>query len=292
MVDIITCPVCSGAKFSPSHSCIDTTVSREIFSIKICEACELGITSPRPDDNQLGNYYLSEKYISHTGKSPGITGTLYQIARKFTLQWKRSLVEKYIKPGMILDYGCGTGDFLRVMKNKKWQITGVEPSAAAREKAAANTGQTILSNLAGVSGNVDVITLWHVLEHIPDLNETLSSFHKILQKKGVLLIAVPNYLSYDAIHYKGFWAGFDVPRHLWHFTNKNMDQLLRKNGYTLKATVPMKLDAYYVSLLSEKNKNASTISQLLNAFIVASRSNTKAHKATNYSSVIYIANPV
>lgn len=293
MVYINQCPVCAGSSFTPLHSCLDTTVSHETFAIQKCVNCRLGITSPRPDDSELDKYYHSEEYISHSGRSEGITGKLYVFVRKFTLKWKHALVEKHVNAGTILDFGCGTGEFLQFMKKNNWNILGIEPSSAGRQKAVDNTGERIFTALDELSNQkIDVISLWHVLEHIPDVNEALRSFHKILDKQGALFIAVPNYTAADALYYKEFWAGYDVPRHLWHFTFGNMKMLLTQNGFALKSIEPMKLDAYYVSLLSEKNRKRNPVARLLNAFLQGAKSNLKARKTTNYSSVIYIATPL
>ena len=179
------------------------------------------------------------------------------------------------------------------MKNRGWQITGVEPSETGRKKAEEITGQTIYTDSTElIKQKVNAITLWHVLEHIPDFHSTLMDLHGLLQKDGALIIAVPNYLSADATYYKEHWAGFDVPRHLWHFSKQSMKQILEQAGFKLDVVVPMKLDAYYVSLLSEKNKKASLVKQFISACVQGVTSNLKAAKRNNHSSLIYIARPV
>jgi predicted SAM-dependent methyltransferase len=136
------------------------------------------------------------------------------------------------------------------------------------------------------SQSFDVITLWHVLEHLPNLENQLSTFKRLLKSNGTLIIAVPNYKSYDALYYKSFWAAFDVPRHLWHFSEDSISKLVSKQNMRVEKTLPMKFDSYYVSLLSEKYKNG--VSNIFNAVRVGWLSNFKAKRSGEYSSLIYI----
>lgn len=290
MQEIKSCPVCEGSELSQHLSCKDYTVSHETFNLLKCKDCELLITSPRPETDKLGEYYKSEDYISHTSNANSLIDKVYLIARKYTLNKKLKLISRYYKPGKLLDYGCGTGEFINHCKSNGWDITGVEPSDTARAKATALT-QTAIKTTADELGNwkFDVISLWHVLEHIPALDETITNLLEHLNSNGTLFIAVPNYKSYDAQHYKNIWAGYDVPRHLWHFSPETLKKLLSKRSLTLKEIVPMKLDSFYVSMLSEKYKNnKQSVSGMINAFINGLRSNTKATKTGNYSSLIYI----
>lgn len=290
MVDIFECPVCKSTNLKFLTHCKDLTVSHETFQILQCTNCELGITTPRPESNKLSEYYKSEEYVSHSGKTSGGIGALYKLARKFTLHWKRETIEKYKSTGLILDFGCGTGEFLHTMQNSGWTIAGVEPSDIARSKAENLTNQKLYNSLA-LAASFDVVTAWHVVEHVPDLMSTISSLKKLLKKDGMLFIAVPNFQSPDGVTYFEHWAGFDVPRHLWHFSKKSMSMLLESVGLKLLDTKPMKLDAYYVSLLSEKYKNNNTLNLgcMIRGFLSGLNSNTKAKHATNYSSLIYVA---
>jgi 2-polyprenyl-3-methyl-5-hydroxy-6-metoxy-1,4-benzoquinol methylase len=291
MISIDQCPVCNGTAFTPLYTAHDSTVSHETFSIKACDHCHLGITSPRPDSENLFRYYQSENYISHSGNSSGLTAKLYHIARKYTLQWKRRLVENYCSKGAVLDIGCGTGEFLFVMQRNNWKVAGVEPSLTGRTKAEALIKKKVLPNLEDIERErVNAITLWHVLEHVSDLGKTLATIHQLLQPDGAVFIAVPNYLSADAKHYKEQWAGLDVPRHLWHFSQESMALLLKQNGFVLKAIIPMKLDAFYISLLSEKNRGKSSLAALPSGFLQGLLSNINGRRTTNHSSLIYIAN--
>lgn len=290
MVNITECPVCKSQSIKPFRYCKDFTVSHETFIVNKCEGCSLGITSPRPDTEKLGDYYQSEEYISHSGKSSGLLGPIYTTARKYALNWKAGLLKKNAPGRTALDFGCGTGEFLQTLKNKGWTIEGVEPSELARSKASHNTQQEIHTSLNEISGKqFDAISAWHVIEHVPDLESTIQQLKNLLKKDGTIFIAVPNYESPDAEKYKDSWAGYDVPRHLWHFSKKSMNQLLQANGLKVVDILPMKLDAYYVSMLSEKYRTQSnSIGNLFKGFLSGFSSNAAAGP-NNYSSLIYIA---
>jgi predicted TPR repeat methyltransferase len=216
---------------------------------------------------------------------------IYIQARSITLKWKHELISHYKQVGKILDYGCGTGEFLKFMQTKSWNVSGVEPSETARGRAIELTKTEIYGDLKSTKEKFDIITLWHVLEHVHDLNEKIDVLISHLNDDGIIFIAVPNYESADARKYKSHWAGYDVPRHLWHFSQSNMKQLLFKHGLQLLKTEPMKLDSYYVSMLSEnyKNPNPASFVSMTKAILSGFQSNNSARKTGSYSSLIYIA---
>lgn len=292
MYSVTQCPICEGTSFKPFLNCVDYSVSQEMFPLIECTKCQLVITSPRPDDQQLGKYYNSPQYISHSAESQSILDKIYRLARYFTLRWKLSVIKKHSKtyPTNLLDIGCGTGDFLHYCQTQGIKTNGIEPSPNARAVAERKIGRAIATTLDEITEKHSCITLWHVLEHIPDLSKTLTQTAERLTENGTIFIAVPNHLSYDAQRYKNYWAGYDVPRHLWHFKKSNMESLLNKNTLKLKGIVPMKLDSFYVSLLSEKYKhNRNTFATMAPAFYNGVLSNLKARKSHQYSSLIYIA---
>jgi 2-polyprenyl-3-methyl-5-hydroxy-6-metoxy-1,4-benzoquinol methylase len=285
------CPLCNHTVFALLLVCQDHLTSHERFELKTCTSCLFVFTSPRPDSQSLPAYYESNHYISHTGKSPGGINFLYLLARKFTQRWKINLIKQFKKNISILDYGCGTGELLLACKRQGWQIAGLEPAGPARQKATEITGINIADNLKQFNGQqFDVITLWHVLEHVMDLRQKLSELKALLKDNGLLFLAVPNCQSPDALFYQEYWAGYDVPRHLWHFTKATMTSLLASEGLTVLSIHPMKLDAYYVSLLSEKYKSSSrfTPAAFLQGAIRGFLSNRKARLTINHSSLIYI----
>lgn len=286
---ITACPVCASSEFDQLLECTDHVVSAEHFQLVRCRKCALVLTNPRPTDADLGHYYESRKYMPHQSAGYSLMASLYRIARSQTLNWKRKQAGAYRKVGRLLDFGCGTGEFINTMLNSHWKADGVEKSEEARTQAEAMTGQLISPSMPKVQACYDLITLWHVLEHLTEPAEMLDQFHSALVSQGTLFLALPNHQSYDARHYGSLWAGYDVPRHLWHFTPASVAQLLTAHGFKLVQTVPMKLDAYYVSLLSEKYAGRSLLLQYLNAIRIAYSSNRHASRNGNYSSLLYIA---
>ena len=294
MKTVSSCPICHSIEFTSLTTCIDYTVSHEKYQIITCTNCHLTLTSPRPTDENLGHYYLSDTYISHSNKASTIIDRLYLITRKFTIRWKVNLIRKYTLEKNeipLLDYGCGTGEFLKSCQDAGFIISGVEPSKTARDKSSATNHVKIHPSIEELEGQIfKVITLWHVLEHISEFEKIIQDLRTKLDSDGIMLIAVPNYKSFDAQHYKENWAAFDVPRHLWHFSMTTMKALLHKNQLTLIDICGMKMDAFYVSMLSEKYKsgNLATIYGYLKAFFFGIISNWKAKKSGEYSSLIYI----
>lgn len=292
MFHITNCPICGKQDFKTQFTCTDHTVSHETFSIVSCVNCQFLITDPRPDTSNLEKYYLSENYISHSTKSRSIIDLIYRISRVFTLNWKVTLVKETIGKNIfsLLDYGCGAGDFLQACERNKLDVNGVEPSTNASLIATEKLAADVYSDISEIIRKYDAITMWHVLEHIPDLIQRIQELKERLQENGIIFIAVPNHQSYDALKFKHLWAAYDVPRHLWHFSKDTMKQLLETNGLTLHKIVPMKLDSFYVSILSNKYaRGKTTVTGFLSGVITGLISNMRATKNNNYSSLIYIA---
>lgn len=290
MHNITHCPICQSNKFSPFITCKDFTVSHSNFNIVSCNDCGFKFTNPRPSDDIIGSYYKSEDYISHSNTNKGIIHKLYHTVRSYTLKKKLSLLNNYVSRGSILDFGCGTGMFLSVCKKAGWNTYGFEPDIDARKIAVSN-GNNIsqdFDSLQKTTENISfsAITLWHVLEHVSDLPNTLKYFKVHLKPDGVLLIAVPNYKSFDADYYKEFWAAYDVPRHLYHFDVDSISLLLSNYGFSLLESIPMKFDSFYVSMLSEKYKSGSI--NYLKSFYIGLKSNLLSKNNNSYSSTIYV----
>jgi 2-polyprenyl-3-methyl-5-hydroxy-6-metoxy-1,4-benzoquinol methylase len=290
MLNLEKCIVCGSSQFEPFLVCKDYTVSQENFNIVSCKSCGFKFTNPRPENSVIGDYYKAEEYVSHSNTTKGVVNKLYHSVRNYTLKQKLKLISSYVSRGTMLDYGCGTGMFLNVCKNDGWETYGMEPDDNAR-KMSIEKGLDVFSDKEKVSDRIadkkfNAITLWHVLEHVTDMEATLSFFKSKLNDDGVLIIAVPNHVSYDAQYYKEFWAAYDVPRHLHHFDINSMTSLVEKAGFKFKESKPMKFDSFYVSMLSEKYKTGSV--NLVKAFLVGLTSNFKAKDTHSYSSTIYI----
>ena len=268
----------------------DFSVSGESFDVIFDKDYQLYETYPQPDIDKLFKYYESDDYISHTDHRRNFKEYLYYFVKQIALRNKLKLINGFkTDTKTILDFGCGTGDFLKVCYKDGWEITGIEPSVKARDIA-----NQKLNNLVFDANEInnfknkkfDVITLWHVLEHLPNLKEAIINFKQLLKPNGVLVVAVPNFRSYDANYYQSYWAAWDVPRHLWHFSQFSISKLFMEVNMKIVETRPMYFDAYYVSLLSEKYKFGKQ--RFLNAFWIGLKSNWSARQSGEFSSLIYI----
>jgi 2-polyprenyl-3-methyl-5-hydroxy-6-metoxy-1,4-benzoquinol methylase len=292
-IHYINCPVCKSNNISFVLEAKDETVSNKYFEIWECANCKLRFTQDIPNEQNIGEYYKSSAYISHSNTAKGLVNKLYHAVRSFTLQSKKNLIQKSTnkQQGNLLDIGAGTGAFASTMKKNGWNVTALEPDETARINGKKDFDIDLLpsENLFKLAPNTfDVITLWHVLEHVHELHKYLDTFYSLLNDSGILIIAVPNYTSFDARIYSQTWAAYDVPRHLYHFSPQSMRTLLSKHKFNLVEQKPMWFDSFYVSLLSEKYKSGK--SNLLKALINGFASNYKSlSKPGNCSSMIYIS---
>jgi len=286
------CPICGSASLQPALSARDHTVSGEEFQLLQCAGCTLRFTQDVPDAASISPYYKSENYISHTNTSKGLINGLYQFVRKRTLKRKRRLIENLtgIHKGNLLDVGSGTGAFVQEMNQQGWQVTGLEPDADARKVAKEVNAASLIDISAFYqleTGVYDAITMWHVLEHVHELQGYIAHLKNLLKENGRLFIAVPNYTSKDADIYQAHWAAYDVPRHLYHFSPQSLQVLMEKHGLKIYKHLPMWYDSFYISMLSSKYKNGKT--NLLSSFFNGLRSNIKAMgDVKKCSSVIYV----
>jgi len=288
----ILCPVCDGNNVTLLMPVTDLSLTGDLFEIVQCENCNLNFTYPIPDKVAIAPYYNFPEYISHTDIKKGWMNALYHKVRKLTLKqktnWVQSLFTGY--KGALLEVGAGTGAFADAMAKKGWKVTALEPDATSRAIALNNYGINLLdiSTLENLPANsFDVITLWHVLEHVHDLKIYIHTFKKLLKHNGRLIIAIPNHTSYDARFYKNYWAAYDVPRHLYHFSPASMRFLIKSNGFVLANLKPMWFDSFYVSLLSEKYKKSGLLG-IARAFLIGCISNLLAlNSNAKASSIIY-----
>jgi len=276
--------------FSEDHRFItvkDFSVSGESFCLLLNEEYQLLKTHPQPTLDRLGMYYEFDDYISHTDGKRTLFEKMYHFIKRRAIKNKLRLIEQHqpVK-GKILDIGAGTGDFLLEAKNKNWETVGVDPNEKAKS-IAIKKGVHFADTIEKLESNsFDVITLWHVLEHVPDVVHQVAELKRLLKPSGTLIIAVPNFKSFDANYYKSFWAAYDVPRHLWHFSKTAIEKLFDKQNMNLVAVKPMWFDSYYVSLLSEKNKTGKM--KFINGLTIGFVSNLVGIFKNEYSSHIYI----
>ena len=262
----------------------DHFLSGELFNLLHDEEPDMLYTDPVP--GELAKYYESENYISHTDAKRSFVDRIYQMVKYWSVRSKMNLVESHVVgKKVLLDIGAGTGDFLLYAKKRGWSVSGIETNSSARALAKAKDLDLFKERPGGLIPKPTAISLWHVLEHLPDPKEYLKWIHTQLEEQGILIIAVPNFKSWDAEHYQSDWAAYDVPRHLWHFSKKSILELTNQHFF-VEDIKPMVFDSFYVSLLSEKYRNGK--SNLIRAFFNGLRSNMAAWSSGEFSSLIYV----
>ena len=285
----VTCPVCGSENSELYLKTKDYFLTGEEFDLFQCKSCSFIFTYPVPPPDQIFTYYDSPEYVSHEIKKSSFFDRVYALARKRNIRYKYGVVSRFKSSGKILDVGCGTGELLKYFKDKGWQTSGIEPVEKARSFAINEYSLDVFDEKQlhlFDTQTFDVITLWHVLEHVYDLNGRIEELKRLLKSDGVLIIAVPNINSYDASFYGKHWGALDVPRHLYHFNQETMSALLEKHALRVIKSYPMKMDAYYVSLLSERFRE--TKFPYFKAFLTAQKSNSRARSTGNYSSMIFV----
>ena len=224
-------------------------------------------------------YYSSEKYIPHKEKK-GFFGFLYLFVQKIMFRYKLKNLKNHInKNKIVLDYGSGDGRFAEYLNQLQIKTMTYDPLVKKLDESEPNSYQT-------PENQIDTIMMWHVIEHIPDLDSSIKAIYNSIKNKGSLVVAVPNIDSYDSKHYKECWAGFDVPRHLYHFNHESLINFIEKQGFIYNYRKPLIFDSFYVSILSEKNRNNPF--GTLNGLIIGLISNLFALFSTNYSSSFYV----
>ena len=277
MIKLSNCPICKSDEIKDFIISRDYSTTKEEFKIAECTSCDFLFTNPRPKEEAMNRYYENDSYISHTNNKKGLFNLMYQIVRKHAIASKSNLLLKTSNSKKHLDIGCGTGEFLNALAKKGIECEGIEPSDIAREKAINNYKIKVNKNSdlkQYKEKEFDSISMWHVLEHVYDLNKTITNLDRIINEKGTIVIAVPNYKSFDAEYYKEFWAAWDLPIHLNHFSEKTIINIFEKNNFKFIKKKGMIFDSFYVSLLSNEFKNGKK--QYLKGFFIGLLSNIKA----------------
>jgi 2-polyprenyl-3-methyl-5-hydroxy-6-metoxy-1,4-benzoquinol methylase len=288
----IICPYCKSVRIKKHLSTKDYFITQDLFTIYECANCNVLFTYPFPEPDVLySKYYKSENYLSHNKKSSDLFSKLYRTVQKINIRKKLKLLKAVNQTAekKILEVGAGVGDFLAACRNHGWNCFGVEPSEQARQVAKEFNNLDLADSINKIGErSFSVITLWHVLEHVPDLEETIQKLKSYLSDEGSLIIAVPNHNSFDAKHYKQFWAGYDVPRHLYHFNKKSLTSIIQSKGLELVKIKPMIFDSFYISLLSEKYQGNNLIINYLKGFWNGLISNLTSIFTKESSSLIFI----
>lgn len=300
------CPWCNSENNTQFLKLKDYFLTQEEFEILECHDCKLLFTSPCPAPEKIGDYYKSEDYLSHNEEKKSIFASIYNCVKTVNIKNKYNFIvesrkakDESQKPSptaianshshRLLDIGCGVGDFLLYAKEKGCEITGIEPSEDARKIAEKKLDCKILapSDLEKIPDNsFDIITMWHVLEHVADLKTEIYHLQRLLKENGRLVIALPNYKSYDAEYYKDKWAAYDVPRHLNHFSQTSIKNIFDSTKLQLIDTKALKWDSFYISMLSEQYLKHSN--SFIKGMLTGWKSNRKARKSGEYSSLVYV----
>lgn len=284
------CSVCESGNIQEKHNLKDYSHTQKKFSVAVCEDCGFHFTQDAPDADSIGPYYKSENYVSHSDTQKGLFFKVYHSVRDYMLKKKKNIVKSAtgLKSGKLLDIGTGTGYFPNVMKKSGWEVEGVEQDEATRKYAASKFNFKVFDVSAFYNlqeENFDAISMWHVLEHVHDLDGYLKKIKTILKPSGALIVAVPNHTSFDQEYYKEFWAAWDIPIHLWHFNPSTMGNLMSRYGFKIEKIVPMPFDAAYVSMLSQQYKTGRKFPGLLKGIKFALQGKSNPERC---SSVIYI----
>lgn len=286
------CLLCGSIDLVNAATVEDHSISKENFNVCECGSCGYRFTNPRPNQELLPRYYESESYISHSNTSKSLRDKLYQVARKWSLAKKSATIGSYVPSASVLDIGCGTGDFLASLQTKGYHVMGIEPNATARHQATQLHQLVVLPSLDAVSSleQFQVLTMWHVLEHMPDPRQTIKRAFALLQQGGYLFIAVPIRNSWDAQHYGSGWAALDVPRHLSHFRDNDVRRILADQGFQMVGERKMWLDAFYIAMLSEQYKGRGPFVALLLGTLLGLWSNIQSVLSGRpTSSILFIA---
>ena len=270
----MSCLVCGNKELSVFLKTKDYSFSGDSFELKRCDSCKVVVTTPVP--NKINKYYNVENYDSFR-QNPSLFGLIYGFIQKINTSYKLNLLKKN---KTTLDFGAGSGSFVQEAYKRGYEVYGYEPINETKNKR-------ITKKLEGLPKNkFEQITMWHVLEHTKNPKAELLRLKKMLKNDGKVFIALPNIDSYDNTYYGKYWAGYDVPRHLYHFTEKSFSGLCEQTGFKIQKKIPLYFDSFYVSMLSEKNKK-NPLWPVFGLF-VGLASNIVSIFTKNHSSIIYI----
>ena len=261
----------------------DYLVTRESF---VVEEKENGIsfTYPVVADAEIDKYYNTTDYLSHSSNKT-LMSFFFDFFSKIMVKKKTSFMLQLGVVNTYLDYGCGVGKLINSMNKKGVASYGYDTSSLA-VSVCKNKSLSASSNLEDLPNQYDLISFWHSLEHVSDYVNVLNKTKQMLSKNGTVIVALPNYDSFDSKFYSKFWAAYDTPRHRVHFTKKGFIKAANKLGFEVVKTKPLFLDSFYISMMSEKYKQS--LFYFLKGFFIGTLSNLCFFFTKQASSHVYV----
>ena len=248
-MEYIECILCNSKKyFNTIETVTDRFDKSSQYQIQRCR-CGMISTNPRLDFEELSDHYKNKNYHPQNRENR-IFNCFYRIAQIFNNRSKKKLIQKYHCKGFLLDYGGGDGQFCRYMSRNNWNTHIYEPYL----KISGIKGGFVSDKKEVKSGFYDVISMFHSLEHIYDLDDAFSLISRSLIEKGVLIVSVPNYNAAERPWFKSKWIAYDVPRHVHHFTIESIKKILDKYGFEIIDYRPMYIDTIYNIIMSYNSR--------------------------------------
>ena len=207
----------------------------EFFNIVRCNRCGLVYTNPRPDKDEIKEYYPLEGWPRAKEKIDFEVATINSQPWRKVMKLRTALLLRYIKNGRILDIGCGDGFLLKYLKEKGWEVYGVEPGEVASRYARDILGLSVFTGVLKDVGypddHFDAVSLYAVFEHLPNPTQTLMEIKRILKPGGILFISVPNFGGLESRIFGERWIAIKAPTHLYHFTPTVLSRIVKKAGF-------------------------------------------------------------
>lgn len=245
-----SCFFCGSHDIGSSIASVERLSKKETFHIATCGACGMKRTIDAPALKDIGTYYAHESYVSHTG----VRVWPLRVLRTLRLWLRAHMISSFFqRKGSLLDIGCGVGDFAALIQKQGWNVLCIEPDESTRQKAQKQYKLDVrdVSALAHLpEATFDVITLWHVLEHMYDPLQTGATVKRLLNSEGVCIVAVPNAEAYSAEHYGCNWVAYDVPRHVSHFRSRDIHTWAERSGLEVIRQSSVPLDEFFCCLKS------------------------------------------
>ena len=239
-LEAASCNLCGSDRFEPHlvRGDLNLYLPGE-FQLVRCNNCELIYQNPRPLAADLMTMYPQE-YDQYQDATKREHSRILQLDRLYGLRKRSKAVMRHIERGRLLDVGCATGEFLNAIRDKGWEVVGVEPSPLASRWARENLDLDVktgtLETVALPDESFDVVTMWNVIEHVPDPHAVLSKAYRLLRSNGLLVLTTPNFDSVDVKIFGRYWIGYELPRHFYVFSRRTLLEVVEKAGFRVLET--------------------------------------------------------